>query len=207
MEEYVLFEKTQVGKINDSKPARLTIKEFKDDPAHGRLWVTQVRGGTKPNYQLMYSLGDDVFLNTFSERMSVWELTGLHILQNCAGEVQDGEPSFLTFYKKHNIKTTKVVNTSFAGITLKGYLIDMRIEDYNQEGVEGFKFTLKYLAMMKNLVDAANVPSKAGAGAEEATPSGDGSSLQDSENSIVNPSPDAPPVKSSKLPPPTTLSI
>lgn len=158
MAESALFEKTRLGKINDSKPARLTIKEFNDQ----RLFVTKVGGGTKPNFQLMYSLGDDIFLNTFSERLSMWEFSGLHIMSDCDGAEIPGEPPFLTFYKRYNIKTESVVNMSFAGVALRGYLVDMRIQDYNQNGVEGFQFHLKYLALLQNLVDADNAPAAAG---------------------------------------------
>ena len=164
MPETALFEKTKLGSINDTKPARLTIKEFQEQPAHSRLFVNNISGGAKPNYQLMYSLGDDIFLNTFSERLSMWQLSGLHIFTDCFGNEIPGEPPFLTFYKQYNIKTAQTVSMSFAGITMKGYLVDMNIGNYNQNGVEGFNFGLKYLAFLQNMSDAANNPSKAGSG-------------------------------------------
>lgn len=168
MAETALFQKTQLGPVADGKPARLTIKEFQ----HARLFVTNVGGSAKPNYQLMYSLGDSIFLNTFSERLSIWELQGLHIMTDCRGEDIPGEPPFLTFYKQYNIKTEKIVNMSFAGITLKGYLIDMAIHNYNQNGVEGFQFSLKYLAMLQNIADGTNNPAAAGAAVPGNTTSG-----------------------------------
>jgi len=169
MPESILFEKTKLGEITDTKPARLTIEEF-DDP---RLFVTNISGGSKPNYQLMYSLGDDIFLNTFSERLSMWDLQGLHILSDCNGNDVEGDPPFLKFYREYNIKTGLIVKMSFAGIVMKGFLVDMRIEDYNQNGVEGFKFYLKYLALLQNLVGAGNtknIPGSNVPASEEGTP-------------------------------------
>jgi hypothetical protein len=155
--DLALFDKTQLGSMADDKPARLTIKEF----VNAKLFITNITGGAKPNFQLMYSLGDDVFLNTFSERLSIWELRGLHILTDCNGADVPGEPPFLTFYKQYNIKTERTVSMSFAGITMKGYLVDLQIKDYNQNGVEGFAFVLQYLALLQNLDSAGAAGSSA----------------------------------------------
>ena len=183
MGELALFEKTQLGSINDSKPARLTIKEFQN----GRLFVNNVGGGVKPNYQLMYSIGDDIFLNTFSDRLSLWTLRGLHILTDCEGADVPGEPPFLTFYKEYNIKTERTVSMSFAGITMKGYLVHMTVQDYNQNGVEGFQFNLQYLALLQNLEKGAAAGAAAGqAGSAAGTSgSGSGSSLSDTQMAVL----------------------
>jgi len=151
MADLALFSKTQLGSISDDKPARLTIQEF----SNARLFVTDVNGGAKPNYQLLYTIGDQVFINIFSDRMSVWDLRGVHILTDCAGEESSGEPPFLTFYRKHNITTGVSVNMSFAGITLLGFLTELVLSGYNKEGVDGFAFSLKYLAKLKNLTTSA----------------------------------------------------
>lgn len=174
MNEDILFEKTQLGKINDSKPARLTIEEF-EDPL---LFVTKLSGGAKPNYQLMYSLGDDVFLNTFSDRLSMWDIGGLHIMADCRGKTAPGEPPFMTFYKRHNIKNKKIVNMSFAGITMRGFLVALEIQDYTQKGIEGFKFQLRYISLIQNLRNgdsntSSEKPSETSASGEYiGTPSG-----------------------------------
>jgi hypothetical protein len=167
--DLALFDKTQLGSMSDDKPARLTIKEF----VNAKLFITNLTGGVKPNFQLMYSLGDDVFLNTFSERLSMWELRGLHILTDCAGADVPGEPPFLTFYKQYNIKTEQTVSMSFAGITMKGYLVDLQIKDYNQNGVEGFAFVLQYLALLQNLDSADAATAATAATAAGATTPGE----------------------------------
>ena len=80
-------------------------------------------------------------------------------MTDCTGADVRGEPPFLTFYKAHNLYNGQVVNMSWAGIVTEGYLVDMNLKEYNQNGVEGFMFTFDYLARLKNLFVA---PEEAG---------------------------------------------
>jgi hypothetical protein len=144
---YTLFEKTQLGSMADVKTERLAIEGFADP----NLFITNLSGGAKPNYQLMYSLGDDVFLNTFSDRLSMWELKGLHIMTDCNGKDLQGEPPFLTFYKEYNVRTEQSVRMTFASIKMNGFLVKLQINNFNQTGVEGFSFVLSYLALLENM--------------------------------------------------------
>jgi len=147
MGDFALFESTELGCVRyEDKGARMAIEGF--DRSED-LFITGIRGGEKPNYQLMYSLGVDVYINAFNKRLSVWELNGLFIPSDCedCGERPGAKPAFIEFYDAHNITVdTDPILITFQTITLEGFLIDLRVQDYTKEGVEGIVFNLKYLA-------------------------------------------------------------
>lgn len=150
MPDLTLFPKTTMGAVGD-KPQRLTITGFVDD----KLFITNMDGGVRPNFQLMYAIGPGIFLNVFQQRMSLFTLEGLYIVATCGDADTEEEPAFFRFYKEHNIVATEEMLTlAFSKITMTGYLIDLKIKNYNQDNVEGFVWVLQFLGWINNLTSA-----------------------------------------------------
>ena len=165
MPGYTLFPSTTMGAVA-GKPQRLTIQGFTDE----KLFVVKLDGGVKPNFQLMYAIGPGIFLNAFQQRMSVFNLEGLHILTDCVANVDTDEPAFFRFYKAHNIvSSTKMLTMAFNKITMTGYLIDLKIQNYNQDNVEGYLWNLQFLGWINNLPSAKATKSTTGTGTAQNT--------------------------------------
>jgi hypothetical protein len=141
-----------LAKMADDKPVRLVIPQFND----GDLQITKIQGGVRPNFQLMYSLGADAFINAFNQRLSMWTLHGLFIPAVCGnGQNFKGEPAFVDLYRKFNIRTAKApLDLAFNGIVLVGFFIEMKIMEYTQEGVDGFAWETPFLGRMNNFLEA-----------------------------------------------------
>lgn len=153
MADNIFKQVTQVQGISDEKPVRLTIPRFTD----GRLWIRSISGGIKPNFQLMYSVGSSAYLNVFGQRMALWPMTGIHIPDTCLGDTNAGEPSFLKLYRNYNLETAEeTLDMAFSDISLSGFFVEMSIQEYNKDGVDGFQFKLVFLARMNNLVNEAS---------------------------------------------------
>ena len=88
MADQSLFKRTQLASLADEKPVRLTIDQLDDD----RLWLTQISGGIKPNFQLMYAMSGQKFINTFQQRLSVWPIKGVYGRQS-KGFLSPSSPS------------------------------------------------------------------------------------------------------------------
>jgi len=147
-----LFQETAVAGVEDVKPARLTVSGLDNE----EIWLLDIKGGTTPNYQLMYSVGNEAFLNAFNQRFSIFTLSGVHILATCEGEPTQGEPPFLTFYKNNNIVSNATpVSVAYSGLTMSGYMVGLKLGSYNQEGIDGYQFTLEYLGKI-DTVEAAS---------------------------------------------------
>jgi len=158
----VFSDVTGVASMQDDKPVRLIIPKFND----GKLMITKITGGVRPNFQLMYSLGADVFINAFNQRLSIWTLNGIHIPSACANgdngirrigeedKAHKGEPAFVDLYRRFNIRTAPVpLDMAFNGIVLVGFFIELKILDYTQEGVDGFAWEVSFLGRMNNLLE------------------------------------------------------
>jgi hypothetical protein len=145
-----IFGETAVFGIEDPKPARLTIEDFANNE---NLWLTDIRGGAKPNYQLMYAVGSDVYLNAFNQRLAQFDIQGIHILNNCAGAFQTtGDPPFLDFYKDNNIiQRTNPLKITFEGIVITGWMVEVAIGAYSQESVDGHRFGLTFIGTINGL--------------------------------------------------------
>ena len=141
-----------LAKIADDKPVRLVIPQFNN----GDLQITKIQGGVRPNFQLMYSLGSDVFINAFNQRLSMWTLHGLYIPAACGnGQNFKGEPAFVDLYRKFNIRTAKApLDLAFNGIVLVGFFVEMKVMEYTQEGVDGFAWETPFLGRMNNFLEA-----------------------------------------------------
>jgi len=161
MADFTLFPTTTMGAAGQ-KPQRLTIQGFKDD----KLYIVKLDGGVRPNFQLMYAIGPGIYLNAFQQRMSLFNLEGLHILADCKNNVDTEEPAFFQFYKANNIvASVKMLTMAFNKITMTGYLVDLRIQNYNQDNVEGYIWTLQFLGWINNLTVAKAMAAAAGAAA------------------------------------------
>ena len=142
---------SETAHITDDKPVRLVIPQFND----GKLLITKIDGGVRPNFQLMYSLGADVFINAFNQRLSLWTLHGLYIPAVCDnGQNFKGEPAFVDLYRKFNIRTARApLDLAFSGIVLVGFFVEMKIGDYSQNGIDGFSWETPFLGRMNNLLE------------------------------------------------------
>jgi len=150
MPDLTLFPKTTMGAVGD-KPQRLTITGFVDD----KLFIVNMDGGVRPNFQLMYAIGPGIFLNVFQQRMSLFTLEGLYIMASCEDADTEEEPAFFRFYKEHNIVASEEMLTlAFSKITMTGYLVDLKIKNYNQDNVEGFVWVVQFLGWINNLTSA-----------------------------------------------------
>jgi hypothetical protein len=119
----------------------------------------------------MYSLGADVFINAFNQRLSMWTIHGLHIPALCGdGNNLKGEPAFVDLYRRFNIRNAKVpLDMAFNGIVLVGFFIEMKVMEYTQEGVDGFAWETPFLGRMNNLLEAPD-PIKVADAAAPAAP-------------------------------------
>jgi hypothetical protein len=130
----------------------MTISGLADE----ELWLTGLRGSTEPNYQLMYSFGNSAFINSFNQRLSVFQISGIHVSQTCNGS-QRGEPAYVPFYKKRNIVSSDAATKiTFDGITLTGWFIKLNIGDVTNEGIDGHLFSLDFLGRMRKAGDGAD---------------------------------------------------
>jgi hypothetical protein len=146
-----LFRGTQLAAFADDKPVRLVIEGFQDPKE--KLFLNDIQGETQPNYQLLYTIGAAKYLDVFSQRLSPFAITGLHIMTSCTGAnvVQQEEPHFYKFYQANNIVTRArqgkgPLFISFNGIVLKSYLIKLVWGSYQKERTDGHQFTLQILA-------------------------------------------------------------
>lgn len=144
-----LFETTQLASMQDDKPVRLTIDGLSDE----KLWLVKINGGARPNYQLMYAISGEKFLNTFQQRLRIWNIQGVYALADCDGPVDaTGEPPFLKFYKEHNISAAaKLLRMAYSGTVIKGYLVELKLGDFQQEVVDGYQFNLQFLGIIQGL--------------------------------------------------------
>lgn len=161
--QFKIFGQTEVAGLADEKPVRLVVEGL----AGELIFLTNIRGGVSPNFQLMYSIGAKAFINTFSQRLSMFELSGLYIPNTCeTGEV-DREPAFLTFYDRRNIvNSSQPIRISYNNIVITGFLVNLDIKDYNQQGIDGHAFTLKFLGKLENIRDRNTVSGSLAAAAQ-----------------------------------------
>lgn len=136
--------------VSEKSPARLLIDGY---AGNENLFLTKMTGSLTPNYQLMYSIGSQVFLNAFAQRMTFWNLSGFHLFEQCSGtgtSPDQAVPEFLNFYNANNIvKAKEALILSFIGITLHGYLVNLQIDDFKKSSgadtIEGVFYTLVFL--------------------------------------------------------------
>jgi hypothetical protein len=148
----IFHESTGLASIADDKPVRLTIPKF----PNGTLLITKISGGVQPNYQILYSLGSDVFITAFNQRLSPWNISGIHIPGSCNKGAQDfnGEPAFVDLYRKFNIRTAKQpLDMAFNDIVVTGFFIGMTVGDYSQNGIDGYTWETTFLGRMTNLLE------------------------------------------------------
>ena len=163
-----LFKRTQLASLADDKPVRLTIDQLDDD----KLWLTGIKGGIKPNFQLMYALSGQKFINTFRQRLSLWPIEGVYALADCDGPIDAvGEPPFLTFYNKHNISRAATnLKITFSGIVITGYLVSLNIGDYQQEVIDGYQFNLSFLGVVEGTEQEEDPVATKGSGGNSKEP-------------------------------------
>jgi len=142
-----LFEKTQVAALEDVKPIRLTVEGLSPDE---QVWLTTIRGTTSPNFQLMYAIGPDTFINSFNQKLTLFSIKGIYVTSDCGGAFTViGEPPFLSFYRRNNINSSvDAIKITFNGIVITGFLVKLDIGEFSKEGIEGHLFTLDFLGVI-----------------------------------------------------------
>jgi hypothetical protein len=150
MSENALFQETQVAGLPDPKAIRLVISGLSDET----LWLLTISGGIAPNYQLMYSIGADAYLNAFNQRLSMFEIEGVYIPTACDTGAPRDEPAFMTLYKERNIvSTSETTRMTYNGITIIGYFVKLDLGEYSKQGIVGHTFSLKFLGKIDRLDD------------------------------------------------------
>jgi hypothetical protein len=142
-----LFQTTEIVGINNQQKKRLTISGFESED----LWLTSIQGEVSPNFQLMYSLGVDVFINAFNTRMGTFMLGGIYIPETCTTKGNGGVPPFISFYKSHNINERVPAKIAFDGITIKGWIVKMMIKEYTQNNIDGHEFSIQFLGRLREI--------------------------------------------------------
>jgi hypothetical protein len=146
-----LFENTDVTDLNDVKRIRLVIDGLESED----IWMTSISGQVSPNYQILYSLGAQVFINAFNNRLGQFKITGIYVPEGCQGEAQGGTPPFIDFYKKVQITHQEPAKITYDGISIKGWAIAMTLKNYSQNNIDGHEFTIEFLGRVRglNMVD------------------------------------------------------
>ena len=137
-----LWDKTEVGAYADDSPIRMVVSGLTDE----NIWLTSLKGSVEPNYQIMYSIGADAYINSFNQRLSVWTITGIYIPKLCSGGSR--KPGFVSLYNSKNITKTKATKITFDGITITGYIIRLTINDVMKQGIDGHIFSLDFLGRL-----------------------------------------------------------
>lgn len=141
-----LFETTEVTEANTVQKVRLTVDGLEGED----LWLTDIKGFVAANYQLMYSMGVQAFVNAFNHRLGKFEVTGIHISNGC-GLSGSGRAPFVDFYDQVNITKRRPTRISFDGITITGWATEMHIGNYSKQGADGHMFTLKFEGRINEL--------------------------------------------------------
>lgn len=141
-----VFEKPTVVQTVKGPPRRLTIKGIN---LPGNLWITGSQGGLEPNYQLLPSLGSEVFLNAFNDKLSQWILSGYYQPNPCeegAAEI----PPYLKIYLDGNIVDGTEVTISYSDIVLKGFIVKLTLQSNAQDPHNGDSFRITLIGKIQN---------------------------------------------------------
>ena len=141
-----IFGDKKVAAINAvGKKVRLVVEGLKDET----IWITSVRGEIEPNFQLMYSIGAQIYINTFQHKLSAFTLGGVYVFDLC-GQEAGGTPPFLSFYLRNNIAVSdRPIKVSFNGIVVTGYIVKLVIGEFNQDNIEGHEFSMPFLGIVE----------------------------------------------------------
>ena len=141
-----LFQAVQAGEITVENPKKMII--LQGSAIEDSMLITQARTKIEPNFQLLPSIGQQIYLNSFNQKVSQMELSGIYVPQNeCP---QDG-PEFLNLYTAENIVDSKEPFTiNFSGITLVGYITSLTLTTTDNAGSSVEQFTLAFLGIHIN---------------------------------------------------------
>lgn len=198
-----IFKDTQVKGMEDDKPTRLT---FPDVTLPGipnledEFWITDVQGGIEPNYQILYAFSNNIYVNAFTPRLTLFQLQGIYVPSRFLCDTEGGggdanssqkQPAFMQMYWQYNIvdanadpENQRILTVSFNNIVIRGFLVKAHIQRYNKDAIDGHEFNLHLLGFMETGdVTDSDVQSQkaasaaASAAAESATPDASASSF------------------------------
>ena len=160
-----LYQEPQVSLGIDKYNSNRTLLTISDNDKEigGDLFVTNFGGDVRPNFQIMYSMGPEVYLNVFSQRLSAWTLEGVYVpSERCPKNKENGgrnndTPGFYKMYERYNIANddNKFVKLAFSGLVVEAYITSMSIPSFSKTDVGQMRFSLKLLGRIKQ-----NTPAK-----------------------------------------------
>jgi len=161
-----LYQEPQVSLGIDKYGSARTLLTISGDDTDiaGDLFVTNFGGDVSPNFQIMYSMGPEAYLNVFSQRLSSWTLEGVYVpSQRCpedGGGSSTGRsndtPGFYKMYERYNIANddNKFVKLAFSGLVVEAYITSMSIPSFSKTDVGQMRFSLKLLGRIKQNIPA-----------------------------------------------------
>ena len=151
-----LFSKFQVGSIDMPEDHKLLTIEGLVDIDEERLFLLQTSGEIQANYQVQYSMGNTIYVNSFNQRLVPLNMPGVCVLSQCNSDTDTSDPEFVKFYKKHNIvSSTKPIRLTYAGLIFSGFLTGLALGNMDKEGFRGFTFTVSFLGYLENLTESS----------------------------------------------------
>lgn len=81
------------------------------------------------NHQFLHTLGDDIYLYVFGDRIGQLGLSGLTVNDNCTNPSQEaGISKVIRWYREHRVTVRRepLEVTYQPGVNLKGFLVDFR---------------------------------------------------------------------------------
>jgi hypothetical protein len=161
-----IFKDTKAIGLEDDKPSRLTfspaglpgIPNLEDE-----FWVTDVQGGIEPNYQIQYAFSNNVYVNAFTPRLTLFQLDGIYIpskfecgRSDTPDNSSQNQPAFMQMYWRYNIvdanadpDNQRILTVSFNQIVIRGFMVKVNIQRYNKDSIDGHRFNLHLLGFME----------------------------------------------------------
>ena len=137
---------------NAGKAAAVSYKGTKalvkfDEGKSYNIVLQSVDGLVSENFQAMKSFSDDTYVTTFGQALNQIRLIGIFLPDACPGATQ-GDTDLKGFYATNRVGKHKTLTVTFAGMTVKGFLIAIDIDPYIKDGFNSFRFTIAMLGQL-----------------------------------------------------------
>ena len=142
-----IFNKPSIRKSpSDIKPRltiengeRMTIANVPED-----FWITGFKGGMEPNYQVLASLGSEIYINSFNEKLTAWNMSGYFTTTECESTKVD-KPTYLDLYATNNVNTGKPVTVTYSNMVMRGFIVRLSVSSDAGDAHKGDKFVLSLI--------------------------------------------------------------
>ena len=143
-----IFKGSATAGIQSNDKIRLTVQGLESED----IWLEEIQGTVKPEFEIMYTFDKTIFINTFLQKLSSFVIAGRVSLESCSGG--NKKPAYIPFYKKYNIVNSKTpIKMTFDGLTIKGWVTEAKIgpaRNIAKESIEEHNFTLTFLGLLMN---------------------------------------------------------